>query len=98
MFVSGQPWDFLGIGLIAAIVVLYLVGLLISATFGRQVMIGKGALLSRIPIVKTVFGVTQQAMASMNSHYRLMRVAFLELPQDGMIAMGKAWMKSQPKS
>ncbi len=47
MFVSGQPWDFPGIGLIAAIVVFYPVGLLISTTFDRQVMIWKGALLSR---------------------------------------------------
>ena len=47
MFVSGQPWDFPGIGLIAAIVVFYPVGLLISTTFDRQVMIWKGSLLSR---------------------------------------------------
>ncbi len=47
MFVSGLPWDFPGIGLIAAIVVFYPVGLLISTTFDRQVMIWKGALLSR---------------------------------------------------
>ena len=47
MFVSGQPWDFPGIGLIAAIGVFYPVGLLISTTFDRQVMTWKGALLSR---------------------------------------------------
>ena len=34
----------------------------------------------------------------MTSHYRFMRVVFLEWPRDGMIAMGKAWMKSQPMS
>ena len=89
ILVSGQPWDFPGIGLIAAIVVFYLVGLLISTTLDRQVIIWKGALLSRIPVVKTVFGVTQQSMASMTSHYRFTRVVFLEWPRDGMIAMGK---------
>ena len=47
MFVSGQPWDFPGIGLIAAVVVFYPVGLLISTTLDRQVMIWKGSLLSR---------------------------------------------------
>ena len=61
-------------------------------------MIWKGALPSRIPVVKTVFGITQQAMESITSHNRFTRVVFLEWPRDGMIAMGKAWMKSRPKS
>ena len=42
VFVSGQPWNFPGIGRIEAIVVFYPVGLLISTTFDRQVMIWKG--------------------------------------------------------
>ena len=47
MFVSGQPWDFPGIGLMGVIVVVHSVGLLISTTFDRQVMIWKGSLLTR---------------------------------------------------
>ena len=37
-FVSGQPWDFPGIGIIALIIIFYLVGLIISTRLGRTAM------------------------------------------------------------
>ena len=37
-FVSGQPWDFPGIGIIALIVIFYVVGLIVSTRLGRIVM------------------------------------------------------------
>ena len=40
-YISGRPWDFPGIGLIAIIVIFYLVGLLISTAVGRRIMGGK---------------------------------------------------------
>ena len=87
-FVAGRPWDFPGVGLIAVIVIFYLVGLLVSTGAGRRVMAWKSAALSRVPVVKTVFGVTEQATALLGSDLHFSRVVFLEWPREGMVAMG----------
>jgi uncharacterized membrane protein len=87
-FVSGRPWDFPGIGIIVGIVIFYLVGLLISTSFGRTVMTWKNAVLEGIPVVKTIYGVTQQATQSMTSQFRFTRAVFLEWPREGMVAIG----------
>ena len=59
--VSGRPWDFPGVGLIACIVVLYLAGLAIATYPGRKGMDLIHVVLNKIPVVKTVYSVTQQA-------------------------------------
>ena len=87
-FVAGRPWDFPGIGIVVAIVIFYLVGLLISTRSGRALMSWKNAVLERIPVVKTIYGVTQQATQSMTSQFRFTRVVFLEWPRDRMVAVG----------
>ena len=86
--VSGQPWDFPGVGLIACIVVLYLAGLAIATRPGRKGMDLIHVVLNKIPVVKTVYSVTQQATASLTSQYSFTRVVFIEWPRDGMVAMG----------
>ena len=87
-FVSGQPWDFPGIGIIALIVIFYVVGLIVSTRLGRIVMDFKITVLNGLPVVGTIYGVTQQAASSMGSQYRFSRVVFLEWPREGMIAIG----------
>ena len=87
-FVSGQPWDFTGIGLLVLIVVFYTVGLVISKRFGRRTMDLIGEVLSRIPVVRTIFGVAQQAATVLTSQQNFSRVVFLEWPREGMAAMG----------
>ena len=87
-FVEGRPWDFWGVGMIVFAVLFYLVGLAISTGAGRLAMDSKDGLLNHIPVVRTIFGVTRQAMASMTSKYVFSRVVFVEWPREGMIAMG----------
>ncbi len=87
-FVEGEPWDFWGVGLIVFAVIFYLIGLLISTRFGRASMDSKDAVLNHVPVVRTVFGVTKQAMASLTSQYVFTRVVFVEWPREGMVAMG----------
>lgn len=87
-FISGTQFDFWGIGLIVMVVAFYLVGLLVSTRWGRKMSSWKGALFGSIPIVKVVFNVAQQAMASMTSQYRFTRVVFVEWPRPGMAALG----------
>ena len=87
-FVSGQPWDFPGIGIIALIIIFYLVGLIISTRLGRTAMDLKNAALNAVPVVGSIYGVTQQAATTMGSQYQFNRVVFLEWPREGMIALG----------
>ena len=87
-FVEGRPWDFPGIGLIAIIVIFYVIGLFVSVTAGRRAMNGMNFLLSKIPVVKTIFGVTEQATNLLASDYNFSRVVFLEWPREGMVALG----------
>ena len=87
-FVAGRPWDFPGIGLIVGIVIFYLVGMLISTSFGRTLMTWKNAVLENIPVVKTIYVLTQQATQLMTSQSRFTRVVFLEWPREGMVAVG----------
>ena len=48
----------------------------------------RDVVLYRVPIVKTVYSVTQQATTTLTSQYRFTRVVFLEWPREGMVAMG----------
>ena len=88
-FVRGQWWYFPGLGLIAMIVVFYLVGLIVSTTPGRKFMDGFGNITGHIPVAKVVYNVMRQAMASIGSSKgNFSRVVFVEWPREGMIAMG----------
>ena len=87
-FVSERPWDFPGIGIIVGVVLFYLVGLVISTQLGMKLSDWKNRLIGYIPVIKNVFGVTQQVMTSFTSQYTFSRVVFLEWPREGMIAMG----------
>ncbi len=87
-FVEGEPWDFWGVGAVVAVIVFYAVGLIIATRVGRVVMDFKDSVLNHIPVVKTILGVTKQAMASITSQYQFTRVVFIEWPREGMVAMG----------
>ena len=87
-FVADEPWDFPGIGLIVGIVLFYIVGLVVATRLGRLALRWKDAVLSHMPLVKTIFGVTQQVTKSMMSQFNFSRVVFLEWPREGMAALG----------
>ena len=63
-FVSEKPWDVPGIGVVAAVIIFYLVGLVVSTRIGKTIMDREHDVLHRIPIVKTIYGVTYQATTS----------------------------------
>lgn len=87
-YVSGRPWDVTGIGLVVFVLLFYFVGLLISFTLGRRLMVLLRAIIGYIPVVKTIFGVTQQVSTTLTSQYNFSRVVFVEWPREGMAAMG----------
>ena len=86
--VSDRPWDVTGIGLVVFVILFYLVGLLISITLGRRLMDGLRAIIRCIPVVKTIFGVSEQVSITLSSQYNFSRVVFVEWPREGMAAMG----------
>ncbi len=87
-FVEGEPWDFWGIGLVVLVVIFYIVGLAVSTAIGRRANDLLGKLVSLIPIVKTIFGVAQQATTVLTSQHNFTRVVFVEWPREGMMALG----------
>ena len=87
-YISGRPWDVTGIGLVVFVLLFYFVGLLISFTLGRRLMVLLRAIIGYVPVVKTIFGVTQQVSTTLTSQYNFSRVVFVEWPREGMAAMG----------
>ena len=88
---SGTPLNFPGVGVITLAVILYGMGLVVSGRVGRRrVVQWQGAVLSRIPIVRSIYAVAHQAteaLASPSGH-RFSRVVFLEWPRAGYMALG----------
>ena len=87
-FVEGRPWDFTGIGLLVTIAIFYLTGLAGSTGPGRRFMNLKDNVLSSLPVIKTLYVVTRQAVSSLTSSATFSRVVFIEWPREGMVAMG----------
>ena len=85
-FVKDKPWDVWGIGLAFVLVAFYIVGLLVSGGAGRRKVVQwQGAVLSRVPIVKSIYGVAQQATDTLSSSmgHQFSRVVFIEWPRPG---------------
>ena len=87
-FIAGEPWDIPGIGVLALVALIYLVGLMVWVKPGMKLLDLVNMLLSHTPIVKSVFGVSQQAVAAFASQYNFSRVVFVEWPREGMYALG----------
>ena len=87
-FVKDRPWDFPGVGLIILVAIFYLIGLLALSKLGKLLLGFVSSIMNHVPVVRTFYGVTQQAMASVGSRANFSRVVFIEWPRDGMVAMG----------
>lgn len=79
-----------GVGVIFTVVLLYLIGLLVSAKAGRRAINWQDALLTKIPIVKSIYGVTKQATDTLTTPmgHQFSRVVFVEWPRQGYMALG----------
>lgn len=87
-FVEGTPLDFPGFGLLALIAICYAIGLAISSMLGQKLMEGTSAVLNHIPIVSTLYGVSEKAMRALTSQQHFSRVVFIEWPREGSVAIG----------
>lgn len=89
-FVKDTPLDFRGIGVAFAVILFYSVGLLVAGRAGRRAIGWQKLILTKIPIVGSIFGVAQQATDALTSPsgHRYSRVVFLNWPRPGVLAMG----------
>lgn len=75
--------------LVLVLAFFYVVGALVMAGSRRRVVQLQSAVLSRIPVVKTIYGVARQATDALaTSQHSFSRVVLLEWPRPGVMAMG----------
>lgn len=89
-WIEGTPLDFPGVGVAFTITLLYVIGLLVAAEAGRRAVNWQNAVLSKIPVVKSIYGVAKQATDSLvsPSGHKFSRVVFIQWPREGLLAMG----------
>ncbi len=89
-WIEDTPLDFPGFGVAVVLVILYMMGLLVTARAGRKVLDWPNVVLSRIPVVKSIYGVAKQATDSLSGPggHRFSRVVFIQWPRIGVIALG----------
>lgn len=87
--ISHRETHFPGLGMLTGAVVIYLTGLLASNFFGTQFLKWGDALLSRIPLVKSIYTSSKQltqVFKEGKTSYR--RAVFVEWPRKGVRAVG----------
>ncbi len=78
-----------GVGLVLALVVLLLTGLLVTNLIGRRLVVWGEDLLNRIPVVRTVYGGVKSFAESVFSQSNSFRkVVMVEYPREGAWSIG----------
>ena len=70
---------------------LYIMGILIASRVGRRrVLMWQNAVLSRVPVIKTIYNLAHEATEAFTAPSRrhFSRVVFVEWPRSGLMAMG----------
>ena len=85
--VRGTVLDFPGFGVIVTLALFYIVGAFFA---GRRLQAAQDAILTRIPVVRNIYGVARQATDALTSPsgHRFSRVVFIEWPRPGVRALG----------
>lgn len=85
--VRGTVLDFTGFGVIVTLALFYVVGAFFA---GRRLQAAQDAILTRIPVVRNIYGVARQATDALTSPggHRFSRVVFVEWPRPGVRALG----------
>ena len=89
-WIEDTPLDFPGFGVAIVLVILYVIGVLITARAGRRALDWQSVVLSRIPVVKSIYGVAKQATDNFSGPggHRFSRVVFIQWPRKGVRALG----------
>lgn len=87
--ITGQELHFPGLGIVTGAVVIYLAGLLATNVLGTQLLNLGDDLMSRIPLVKSIYSSSKQltkVFREGKTSYR--RAVFVEWPRPGVKAVG----------
>ena len=84
-----QPWFQNSIAVVMMIVGLYLLGWLASWVIGQRLIGVFDSIMHRIPLVKKIYGSTQQLLSALRQEPEsAQRVVLIEFPSPGMRAVG----------
>ena len=97
-FLDNTYLDFPGIGLVILLIGLYLIGAIVSARLGRRAFDVQGAVLTRVPVVKSIYVLARQATDALSTpmEHKVNRVVFIEWPRPGFMALGFVTGKTSP--
>ncbi|MBE0617245.1 MAG: DUF502 domain-containing protein [Proteobacteria bacterium] len=84
------PFHLPGLGLVATLLLIQVVGFLGANLFGRSVVKGYERVLERIPVVRTLYVAIKQVLEQMISgdSERFRRVVLVEYPRKGIYSLG----------
>ncbi|MBE0595869.1 MAG: DUF502 domain-containing protein [Desulfuromonadales bacterium] len=84
-FFFGEGFYIPGLGMITGLIVVYLFGILATNVFGRQIVSYWDRLLTRIPLVKTIYVSSKQLMEVLSRRGRssFRRAVYVDFPKEG---------------
>lgn len=84
-----EAWLINGIGFVATLTILYLIGLVANRVFGQRLLAALDALMERIPLVHSIYGGTKKLMALLQSKPDgTQRVVLIDFPSAGLKSVG----------
>ncbi|MBI4202700.1 MAG: DUF502 domain-containing protein [Chloroflexi bacterium] len=85
-----RTYNLPGVGVVVAVLLLYIVGILVANTVGQKLVVGGRRAVQRLPIIGTVYSATQRLVDSFSgtSATGFKRVVMIEYPQPGNWAVG----------
>lgn len=84
-----EVWLINGIGFVATLVILYLIGLVANRVLGQRLLAALDALMDRIPLVHSIYGGTKKLMALLqNKPDGTQRVVLIDFPSAGLKSIG----------
>ena len=88
--IDKTPLNFPGVGVVIFLIMFYVVGVLVATQSGRRIVDWPNVVLTKIPVVKTIYGVAKQTTDALSSPmgHRYSRVVLLEWPRPGVKALG----------
>jgi uncharacterized membrane protein len=88
-FLFGKGFYIPGLGIISALVIVYLLGILATNVFGRPILLYWDRLLTRIPLVNTIYVTSKQLMDVFRHRGRssFQRAVYVDFPKEGSYAI-----------
>ncbi len=82
------PFNAPGLSLVLLFIIFYFSGLVLSPRVGKVTMAAQHAVFSRIPVVKSIYGLTEQVAGHLSSYNEFSRVVLVEWPKPNVFALG----------